>query len=122
MAQLLVLVIDEEDMTPDILTAWEQAGVPGVTMIDSAGSQHKHDNTRDDLPLIVSLRSVLEASEKETRTFLSVIEDDAVLNQAIAAVLRIIPDFNQGHRGIMFTVPVGRVWGYTSGPAQPKHE
>ncbi len=122
MTQVLVLVIDEEDVTPEILTEWERLGVPGVTMIDSAGSQHEHINSRDDLPLIVSLRSVLESEEKRTRTFFSVIEDDALLNQAVAAVLNIIPDFNQGHRGILFAVPVAQVWGYTSVPASQNQD
>lgn len=114
MAQILVLIIDNESFAPDVLERWEQIGVPGVTMIDTTGSRHEHDKTRDDLPFVVSLRSVLEAQEKNTRTLFSVIEDDAVVVQAAAAVLNIIPDFEHGHQGIMFTVPVTRVWGYTA--------
>ncbi len=114
MAHLLVLVIDDDDLTHDILEAWEQVGVPSVTMIDTRGSQHKPPETRDDLPFVVSLRSVLEVQEKETRTLFSVIESDILLQQATAAVLRLIPDFAQGHRGIMFTTPVNQVWGYTN--------
>lgn len=112
MATLLVLVVDDETETSDILQAWEQAHVPGVTMLDSIGSVHKHSGARDDLPLMVSLRTVLETRQDQTHTFFSVIEDDVVVAQAIAAVLQIIPDFAQGHHGIMFTIPIARVWGY----------
>lgn len=114
MAQLLILVIDEEEQTPDILTAWEEVGVRGVTLIDSTGSRHEHVEMRDDLPFVVSLRAVLEQKEKRTQMLFSVIDSDAVCEQAVNVVLKIIPDFTQGHRGIMFTLPVTQVWGYTS--------
>ncbi len=120
MAQLLVLVTDQEEFAPDILTAWEQAGVPGVTLIDSTGSRHQHDGTRDDLPFVVSLRSVLESTEKRTQTMFSVIEDDAVCARAAEAVLKIIPDFAAGHSGIMFTLPISHSWGYAEMKPPPK--
>lgn len=113
MAQLLILVIDEEEFTPDILAAWEAAGVPGVTLVDSTDSRHDHGNSRDDLPFVVSLRSVLESREKRTQLLFSVIDSEAVCQLAVAAVLKIIPDFTLGHRGIMFTMPVTQMWGYT---------
>lgn len=114
MAELLILVIDEEEHTPDILAAWEDAGVPGVTLVDSTGSRHEHDDSRDDLPFVVSLRSVLEKKEKRTQLLFSVIESEAVCEKAVEAVLKIIPDFAHGHRGIMFTMPVLKTWGYTN--------
>ncbi len=117
MAQLLVLVIDQEEQAWDILSAWERVGVPGVTLIDSTGSQHSHDLTRDDLPFVVSLRAVLEQREKRTQLLFSVIEDDNICEQAVRAVLQLLPDFEQGHRGIMFTQPIARVWGYLSAKA-----
>jgi hypothetical protein len=118
MAQILFLVIDDEDLSPDILEAWEQVGVPGVTMAETLGSKHHHDATRDDLPFVVSLRAVLESQETRTRTFFSVIDDDAVVERAIAAALRVIPDLAEGHHGIMFTMPVSRVWGLV--PSAPR--
>jgi hypothetical protein len=112
MAQLLVLVIDAEELTPDILTAWEQAGVPGITLVDSTGSRHQQDGTRDDLPFVVSLRAVLESGEKRTQTLFSVIDDEKVCARAVQAVLDVIPDFDKGHSGILFTMPISQVWGY----------
>lgn len=117
MAQLLVLVIDEEELAPDILAGWEAAGVPGVTLVDTTGSRHGGNDSRDDLPFVVSLRSVLESKEKRTQLLFSVIENDAVCERAVEAVLKLIPDFSQGHRGIMFTMPVHKIWGYTDAAA-----
>ena len=108
---LLVLVIDDLEVEPDILQAWEEAGVPGVTVLDSQGSRREDEGDRDDLPLIVSLRTVLSAEESNNRTLFSVIDDDAVLERAIQAAQRIIGDFRRRHTGIMFVVPVSRAWG-----------
>jgi hypothetical protein len=116
MAYILILVIDDQQYVPDILEAWESLGVPGVTMIDTTGSKSEFDDTRDDLPFVVSLRAVLERQEKRTRTFFSVIEHETLVDRAAAAVLQIIPDFDEGHRGIMVSVPLARVWGYIEPP------
>lgn len=116
MAHLLVLIIDDETFTPPIVEAWENAGVTGITMEETTGSQRAHNMTRDDLPLFASLRSVLVSQQKSTRMFLSVIESDEILARSTDAVLKIIPDFERGHRGIMFTIPIARVWGNVNEP------
>ncbi len=106
---LLVLVIDDFEHCASVLEAWERAGVPGVTVIDSAGSRRMHG--RDDLPLMVSLRAMLSGEESPNRTLFSVIDDDAVLDKAVEAARRIIGDFQQRHTGILFVMPVARAWG-----------
>ena len=108
---LLVLVIDDLELEPDILSAWEKAGVPGVTVLDSQGSRRLEDGNRDDLPLIVSLRTVLSSEESNNRTLFTVIEDEAVLEKATQAAHKIIGDFRTRHTGIMFVVPVTQAWG-----------
>lgn len=113
MASLLVLITDEDELISEILDAWEGVGVPGVTTMDTRGSKHQHNSARDDLPFIVSLRAVLEAKGVRTKTLFSVIQDPQILDQAVNAVLQIIPDFAEGHRGIMFTTPLHQVWGFT---------
>jgi nitrogen regulatory protein P-II 1 len=117
---LLVLVIDDLELEPDVLEAWEDAGVPGVTVLDSQGSRREDDESgRDDLPLIISLRSVLSSEETNNRMLFSVIDDEAVLEKAIQAAEHIIGDFRDRHTGIMFVVPVSRAWGILK--VQPRH-
>ena len=112
MANLLVVVLDDVEKFPAILEAWEQAGVPGVTVLDSAGSRKiKEHASRDDLPLMPSLRALVSGAEAHNRTLFTVIEDDAILERAVAAAQKIVGDFMQPHTGIMFVVPVARTWG-----------
>jgi nitrogen regulatory protein P-II 1 len=111
-ANLLVLVLDQLEKFPDVLKAWEEAGVPGVTILDSVGSRRLQGYSRlDDLPLMPSLRSLAVGEEIHNRTLLAVIEDDAVLERAIAAAEKVVGDFAQPDTGILFVMPVSRAWG-----------
>jgi nitrogen regulatory protein PII len=112
MANLLVLILDELEKFPAILEAWEQAGVPGITVLDSVGTrQLKERVSRDDMPLLPSLRSLFTADEDHNRTLFTVIQDDEVLERAIAATQKVVGDFMQPHTGILFVVSVPRAWG-----------
>ncbi len=111
MTHLLVLVLDNLEQYNDILDAWESAGVSGVTILESTGLNRIRQGIRDDFPLLPSLRSLLAGRETHHRTLFSVIENEAVLEQAIAATQHIIGDLSQPYTGLLFVVPVSRVLG-----------
>lgn len=111
MANLLVLVLNNIDQCPAILNAWEEAGVTGVTILESLGQARMRKAIRDDLPLIPSLRDLLESRELHHRTLFSVIADEEVLERAIAAAQRIVGNLDHHDTGILFVVPVTRVLG-----------
>lgn len=112
MANLLVLVLDDLEKFSAILESWEQAGVPGITVFDSVGSRILRERVnRDDVPLIPSLRSLFASEEDHNRTLFTVLEDDMVLERAIAAAQSVVGDFMQPHTGILFVMPVSRTWG-----------
>ncbi|MEW5940146.1 MAG: hypothetical protein AB1750_10815 [Chloroflexota bacterium] len=107
MAHLLVFVLDNVDQYPAILEAWESAGIPGVTILDSTGLGHLRERLiRDDLPLMPSLGDLLPSQEINHRTLFSVIEDEAVLKRVIAATQNVVGDFTRHHTGLLFVVPV----------------
>lgn len=111
MADLLVLVLDNLEQCPDVLDAWEAAGVTGVTILESTGLNRMRQGIRDDYPLLPSLRSLLAGSETHHRTLFSVIEDETVLERAIAATQRVVGDLSQPYTGLLFVVPVSQVLG-----------
>lgn len=112
MTNLLVFILDNIDQYPAILQAWEEAGVPGVTILDSTGLGHFRESTiRDDLPLMPSLSDLLPNREVNHRTLFSVIEDDEVLQRTIDATKGIVGDFTRPHGGLLFVVPVSIVLG-----------
>ena len=115
MAQLLVLVLDRVEQFPEVLSAWQEAGVPGVTVVESTGLGRLRGVMRDDLPLFPSLRGLLASHELHHRTLLSVIEDDEAVERVVAATRKIIGDFSGHHTGILFSVPVSWVLGLKKG-------
>jgi nitrogen regulatory protein PII len=106
MAHVLVLVLENLRLCQDVLRAWEEAGAPGVTVLESTGLARLRAALRDDLPLMPSLRDVLSAHEMHHRTLFTVIEDEAVLKRVVEATERVVGDFSEPHTGILFAVPV----------------
>lgn len=112
MTNLLVFILDNVDQYPAILQAWEDAGVPGLTILDSTGLGRFREGTiRDDLPLMPSLSDLLPSREVNHRTLFSIIEDDEVLQRTIDATKDIVGDFTRPHAGLLFVVPVSKVLG-----------
>ena len=111
MTHLLVFVMDNLQQCPDVLDAWEEAGVTGATILESTGLARLRSATRDDLPLLPSIRDLLGKQELQHRTLFTVIEDETILERVIAATERVIGDFTRHHTGLLFVVPVSLVLG-----------
>ena len=97
----------------DVIHAWEAAGVTGATILDSIGMRHLKElhAHRDDLPLIPSLRSILEQEEYNHRTVFSVVPDEFDVDDLIRRTEDLVGDFEAEHTGLIFVTPVLQVRG-----------
>ena len=87
MAYLVVFVVDDPDECTTILESWEAVGVTGVTILESTGlGRMKRAGLRDDLPLMPSIRDLLQTREVHHRTLLSVVDDQETVDKMVAAV------------------------------------
>lgn len=111
MAHLVIFVLDNLEQGPAVLEAWEEAGAPGVTILESTGLRRLRGAMRDDLPLLPSLRDLLASQELRHRTLLTVVPDEAMVERIIAATEQVVGDFSLHHTGLLFVVPVTRVLG-----------
>jgi nitrogen regulatory protein P-II 1 len=113
MAELVVLVLDDPGQVDQVLEAWVSVGVSGVTLLDSAGLEHHlaRHASRDDLPLFPSLSALLRTREEQHRTLFTVVPEGFDLEALVAATQRITGDLNDPNTGVLFAVPVSRVWG-----------
>lgn len=111
MAYVVILVLDNLEQCPAVLDAWEEAGVGGVTILESSGLGRLRGIVSDDLPLIPSLRDLFATREFRHRTLFTVVEDDAMLERVIQATEKVVGDLNEPHTGLLFAVPVSRVLG-----------
>ena len=108
---LIVFVLDCVEQCHDLLDAWEEAGASGITILESTGMARMRAQMRDDLPLIPSLRDMLEGQEAYHRTLMTVVPDDATVDRVIAATESVVGDLSGPSSGFLFVVPVSRAVG-----------
>ena len=109
MAQALIVVLYDPDRLPALLNAWHDIGVQGITVLHSAGG-HSAKTWLDEVGL-GALGELFNTEAVRTKTVFSVFDDDALLEQAIAAAEQITGSFRQDNTGLLFTIPVGYVEG-----------
>ena len=117
MPNLIVVVVTDLQVCHDVIRVWEEAGVPGATILDSMGMRHLQQRQahRDDLPLIPSLRNMLEQEEYNHRTVFSVVPDDFDVDDLIRRTETLVGDFGAEHTGLLFVMPVTQVRGLRKG-------
>ena len=110
---MIIFVVDNPDKTDDVVDVWMALGVPGVTIFDSSGIGRatSKGTMLDDMPLMPSLSSLLRASREAPHcTLFSVVADDFNVDTLAQATQKIAGEFDEPNTGILFTVPISRVW------------
>ncbi len=109
---VLILVLNATEYLDDILAAFVDVGVKGATILESQGMASAIVNNLDkQVPLFGSLKSFLNNSRPYNKTVFAVIENKELLDEAIRATKNIIGDISQPGVGLMFSIPVGEVYG-----------
>jgi CBS domain-containing protein len=109
MIHLLIVILDDSTLMPALLHSWEEIGVPGATILASAGSFRSRTwLSRLGLGAVDDL-----FKNKETRrhTLMVAVETDELLEQAIAEAERVVGDFDRPGSGLLIVLPVGQVRG-----------
>lgn len=108
----LFIVINKTDYVDDILEEFLEIGVGGATILDSQGmGSAMAEGDTSHIPLFGSLQRYLDSSRPYNKTIFTVIESDELLDKAIESVKKIVGDMEKLGVGIMFTMPIGRVYG-----------
>ncbi|MBE0409454.1 MAG: hypothetical protein IBX69_06960 [Anaerolineales bacterium] len=110
---IVLLVLNDPELTDQLLEAWEGAGVSGVTILHSSGlgRTRRRIELRDDIPLIPSLKSLIEAEETFSRTLFSVVPDEAMVDRLTAATEQVVGDLSRPGSGVLAVIPVVRALG-----------
>lgn len=110
---LILFVLDDPEMVEEVLDAWEEVGVRGATVLHSTGLGRirKGLGYRDDLPLIPSLENLLDHDISYSRTILTVVKEEEMVDQVVEATQRLIGDLSQPNTGVLVVLPVARAYG-----------
>jgi nitrogen regulatory protein P-II 1 len=113
MNYLVIAVVDEIEQCAPLMEAWESAGVTGITILESTGLGRirKGANLRDDLPLIPSLRNLLQTREEHHRTLFTVVRDESMIDRIFEATESVLGDLREPNKGIIIALPVARTLG-----------
>ena len=112
MYYLVVLVLDDTNLCQNVMEAWEAAGAPGVTVLDSTGIGSSRKGLRDDIPLFPNLAEVFRSQEEDHRTVFSVVKGQEKVDALVEAVMGCVCGFNESSdTGFLFVVPVSQVFG-----------
>ncbi len=109
-AFMVLLVVDQIDLCDAVMEAWQEAGAPGITMLESTGL-HRRRALRDDVGLMPSLDSLFAAKEYSHRTLFTVVPDEAMVEKVVRAAQKVLGDLEQPYTGILVVLPVYRVYG-----------
>jgi nitrogen regulatory protein P-II 1 len=109
---MIMFVSKDVDQASEMLDVWVQAGVSGVTILESAGMQHLEEGgIREDVGIIFSLKSLMRAHEIHHRTLFSAIYDEATLNKVIEASTKHVGDWARPDVGVLFVWPLTHALG-----------
>ena len=117
MPELIVMVLDDPSKTEDVLQTWLDQGVTGTTILDSRGllqEMCRQGGARDDVPLIPSLSALMQCREESHRTLFVIVPDGFDTESLVTATELVTGALSEPGTGILFVVPIGRVWGLTT--------
>ena len=106
---LLIVILHDENRLSKLLKTWRKIGVPGSTILPSAGSYMAENWVKRSG--LSSFLSIFDQNLLQQRTLLSLIDDPEILDLAIAEADRVVKSFDSPNSGILFTMPVGQVLG-----------
>ncbi len=109
MTQLLILILDDLNCMPDLIKTWRALGVPGVTILESVGAYRME--TWLSRAGLGSLDRLFEAKDIRRRTLFAAIDDDDLLEQAVAEAERIVGGFERPGSGLLLVLPTTQIRG-----------
>ncbi len=120
MSNLLLVILNDTSVLPDLLEVWRDIGVPGTTILKSAGGH----STRNWLSRVGlgAINNLFETKEVQTRTLIAVFDDEELLAQAIAEAERIVGGFDRPNSGLVLVLPVSQAIGLYKAQPQPPQE
>jgi nitrogen regulatory protein PII len=109
---LVVFVLNDPNLCNDILDAWEDAGIRGITILESSGlGRVRQAGLKDDLPLMPSLSDLFKDAETRHRTLFTIINGQEKVADLVNATQSIVGDLENENTGLLFSVAVSEVFG-----------
>ncbi len=103
---MIFFVLDDPDKMIDVLNAWENVCITGVTILESTGL---HRVTRKAFPM--RYIPAFYSNEERHQTLMAIVQDEACINACLLATESIVGDLNNPNTGIFASWPLSFVKG-----------
>lgn len=104
---VLFIVLNSTEYLDDILAKFVEIGVRGATILDSQGMASAIVSARNyNIPLFGLFESLIDNGRPYNKTIFTVLEDQELVDKAIAVVRDVTNDSSKTGVGFMFTVPI----------------
>lgn len=107
---LLIMVLDDSTRLDDVLAAWVEAGVKGVTILESTGLNRVFRRKTAD-PAFAGFSQIFGSGRVGHQTLFAVIDEIGTAETAVAATETVLGSLDQPDTGIVFVLPVEKTWG-----------
>jgi hypothetical protein len=109
---VLVCVLDNPTHLSAVLDGWANAGILGITVLDSTGIQRVREHLhRQGGPLFMGFSRLLQSEQYSHNTLFAVVPDMETVKRGVAATEAVTGDLAGPHTGILFALPVEMAWG-----------
>jgi hypothetical protein len=112
MFYLVVFVLNNADQCNNLLEAWENAGIRGITILESSGlGRVREAGIKDDFPLMPSLGDLFKNEETRHRTLFTLVNGQDKIDAIVEATQSVVGDLEQENTGMLFSVAVNEIYG-----------
>ena len=110
MNYMLIMVLDDVARLNEVLQAWLDAGVRGVTILESTGLNRvlKRNSAES---VYAGFSQIFGSARVGHNTLFAVIDDLTVAEATVTATEGVIGPLDTPNTGIVFAVPVAQTWG-----------
>ena len=113
MPKFVVLITARIEDGHEIGNAWRRVGAPGVTIVEGYGLHRLQESakSRELLPGMMSMLEILRQGEQTSLIIFTVVADDSIVDNLIAAAEKILGPLTEPDNGVLFTLNADRVVG-----------
>lgn len=108
---MLMFVLDNPDYLDEVLDAWEEIGVSGVTIVESTGITRYRQAKLVGTNLMAGINRLMNSAEEGHYTLFTIVKGEAVVRQCIEASEKIVGNLLDPNTGVLAAWPLSIVKG-----------
>ena len=102
---MVMLVLDQPELLDEVLDAWRDVGVSGVTVTESEGA-HRRAARQSQVLARYALGGMIASSAEGNFTLWTVVPDERMALRCLDAAERVLGDLDDPHNGVMAVWPL----------------